>query len=138
MNGQLSIVYDPAYVGRETWQRQLLVLRTAVEHIGRKEVAFALDVSGSFLSDAMNERDRKRWAAEWTHIILAMLEGRRDDVSRNLRRQIGEGGVAASSLVVDEPVDLTPEEESAAYRRELLALGEQGKAAVDRIKRRKR
>lgn len=136
MSGQLSISYRPSYTGGEAWQRQLIVLRTAVEHLGRKEVAYELDVSGSFLSDAMNERDRKRWAAEWTHVVLAMLCARHDDVSRNLVRQICEALVGATSLLIDEPIDLTPEEEAAALRRELHAMGEAGKVALARVKKR--
>jgi hypothetical protein len=138
VSGQLSIVYDPTYVGREAWQRQLVVLRTAVEHLGRKEVAYSLDVAGTYLSDAMNERDRKRWAAEWTHVVLAMLHSRRDDTSRGLMRQLAELGVSATPLVVDDSVEMTPEEQIAALRRELLALGDAGKAAVERVKRRAR
>ncbi len=136
MTAQLSLGYSPSYAGGEAWQRQLGVLRTAVEHLGRKEVSFALDVSGSFLSDALNERDRKRWAAEWTHVIFAMLDARQDDASRGLLRELGETALAACGLVVEVPADLTPEEEAAALRRELMAMGDKGKAAVDRIKRR--
>lgn len=137
MSAQLSIAYKPSYAGGEAWQRQLLVLRTVVEHLGRKEVAFELDISGSQLSDSLNERDRKRWAAEWTHVVLAMLAMRRDETSRALLRQVAESGMAVTDLVVDEPVELTPEEEVLALRRELLAF-DGGKAAVERVKRRAR
>ena len=137
MSGQLSIAYKPSYTGSESWQRQLSVLRTVVEHLGRKEVAYELDVSGSQLSDSLNERDRKRWAAEWTHVVLAMLDAKHDPASRSLLRQVAETGLAATSLVVDEPIEMTPEEEVLALKRELLAL-EGGKAAIDRLRKRGR
>lgn len=138
MTAQLSIVYDPAYVGSESWKRVLEVLRTAVEHLGRKEAAYVLDVSGSQLSDSLNERDRKRWAGEWLCQTLAMLEGRHDETSRHLRRQLAEALLSPTTLVIDERADITPEEEAAMLRRELLALGDAGKAAVERIRRRKK
>lgn len=138
MSAQLSIGFKPSYAGGEAWQAQLIVLRTAVEHLGRKEVAFELDVNGSTLSDAMNERDRKRWAAEWTHVVKAMLAMRHDDISRDLLRKIVEADTANTPLTVDEQTVLTPEEMNLAYERELRALGDSGKAAIDRIKRRAR
>ena len=138
MSAQLSIAYDPGYVGAQSWERHLAVVRTVVEHLGRKEVAFVLDVSGSQLSDAMSERDRKRWAGEWTHKLFAMLEGRRDEVSHGLSRQLAESSFGACSWLVDEPVAMSLEEENAALRRELAGCGEAGRAAVERIKRRKK
>lgn len=136
--GQLSIAYKPSYAGGEAWQRQLVVLRAAVEHLGRKEVAFEIDVSGSALSDALNERDRKRWAAEWSHVIKAMLDQRADEVSQKLKLQLVEIDAVTASLVVSEPVDLTPEELAAGFERELKALGADGKAAIDRVRKRGR
>lgn len=134
---QLSIAYKPSYAGGEAWQRLLEVLRTATEHLGRKEVAYEIDVSGSALSDALNERDRKRWAAEWLMIMLAALSQRTDDVSRSLALQIVEQVAAVAGLVVCEAVALTPEEMVAAYERELKVL-DGGKAAIDRVRKRGR
>jgi hypothetical protein len=134
MSAQLSIGFKPSYAGGESWQAQLILLRTAVEHLGRKEVAFELDVNGSTLSDALNERDRKRWAAEWTHVLKAMLSIRRDDISRDLHRKLVEAD--AVGFVVEEQAALTPEEMNAAYERELRALGDGGKAAIERVRRR--
>ncbi len=130
---QLSLVYRPAHAGGEAWQRQLEVLRAIVEHLGRKEVAFELDVTGSALGDALHERDRKRWAAEWTHVVKAMLAHRYDDASRALLLQLCEADLEVTPLTVGEPRGLTPEELAIAYRRELAALGADGKAAIDRV-----
>lgn len=138
MSAQLSIAYDPAYVGSEAWKRVLEILRTAVEHLGRKEAAYVFDVSGSQLSDSLSERDRKRWAGEWICQAFAMLEQRNDPTSRNLRRELAEALLSPTALVVEERAEITPEEEAAMLRRELLALGDAGKAAVERVKRRKK
>ena len=116
MTSQLSLGYKPAYEGRQVHERRLSVLLTTVEHLGRKEVAFELDISGSQLSDALNERDRKRWATEWTDVIKAMLRKRSDELSTKLYRQLLELDAAHSDFVVDEPLDLTPEQREAVAK----------------------
>jgi len=113
VSAQLSLGYRPAYEGREVHERRLSVLHTTVEHLGRKEVAFELDISGSQLSDALNERDRKRWASEWTDVVKSMLRGRRDEVSQKLFRQLLELDAANSEFVVEEPLALTDEQKQA-------------------------
>lgn len=138
MTAQLSIVYKPSYEGGEAWQRELEVLRKAVEHLTRKEVAWELGVTDQALGDALFERDRKRWAARWTHIVKAMLYMRRDDVSRNLLRLLAEAEMICTPFIVDESVEMTPEEIAAYYERELRGMGDAGKAAIDRVKRRGR
>lgn len=138
MSAQLSIAYKPAYEAREIHERRLSVLRTTVEHLGRKEVAFELDISGSQLSDALNERDRKRWAAEWTDVVKQMLANRRaDDVARDLLHQLLDIDVLGTGFAVDPADVMTPEEEAAAYRAALLKT-DGGKAIVDRIRKRSR
>lgn len=132
MSAQLSLTYKPAHAGGEAWQRQLAILRTIVEHLGRKEVAFELDISGSGLSDALNERDRKRWAAEWTHVVKAMLSSKHDDVSSKLLRELATADIANTSFVLDESIDLTPEEIVAALKRD-----EDGRAALERVLRKR-
>jgi len=116
VTSQLSLGYKPAYEGRQVHERRLSVLLTTVEHLGRKEVAFELDISGSQLSDALNERDRKRWATEWTDVIKAMLRKRSDELSTKLYRQLLELDAAHSDFVVDEPLDLTPEQREAVAK----------------------
>jgi hypothetical protein len=138
VTAQLSLVYRPAVEGGDAYQRQLEVLRKAVEHLTRKEVAWELGVTDQALGDALFERDRKRWAAKWTHIVKAMLHVRRDDVSRNLLRLLVESDAICTPFVVDEVVDLSPEEINAAYERELRGMGDAGKAVIDRIRRKGR
>lgn len=138
MTAQLSIAYKPSYEGGEAWQRQLEVLRKAVEHLTRKEVAWELGVTDQALGDALFERDRKRWAAKWTHIVKAMLHMRRDEVSRNLLLLLAESEMICTPFVVDEPTVWTPEELNACYERELRGMGDAGKAVLDRVKKRGR
>jgi hypothetical protein len=133
MSAQLSLTYRPAHAGAESWQLQLEVLRAVVEHLGRKEVAFELDVTGSALGDALHERDRKRWAAEWSHVVKAMLAQRYDDVSRELLSQLCETDIALSTMELVERRTLTPEEMVKELRRELVAMGATGQAAIDRV-----
>lgn len=54
---QLSLAYRPAHAGAETWDVEREAIRAAVSYLGAKEVAYELDISGSALSDALNERD---------------------------------------------------------------------------------
>lgn len=138
MTPQLSLTYRPAHVGAEAWKQQLEMLRAAVSHLGHKDVAYELDVAGSLLSDALAERDRKRWAAEWTLVVLAMLESRRDEVADDLARRILETPTALSPFVLEERKELTAEELAIAYERELRSMGKAGESAIARATRRQR
>lgn len=134
MSLQLSLVYRPSDTGGEVWKRQLELIRTAVNYLGLKEVAFELDVSGSTLCDALNERDRKRWAAQWTHVVKAMLVAKHDDIASDLYRRIAEADVAASpTLYIDERSGMTDAEVIATYERQ-LAKSEDGKRAIARVR----
>lgn len=139
MSIQLGLAYPAAYVGREAWQRQLDAIRAAVRHLTAKEVAHELDVGPTNLSDALNERDRKVWHGHWTHVLKAMLAARHgDDVAADLLRQIVEADVCTTPFAVSDEVELTPEQEASALRRELLKFGDAGKTALDRVKKRGR
>lgn len=146
--GQLALVYDPNYVGRTAWDAQLEILRAAVAHLTPKEVTFALGIAKSTLSEAIRQpaledenggdrRDKekgdRRVAAEWVHIIKAMLARRFDDVSQDLLRQLCDADMAATPYEIGEPRGLTPEEERDGYRAELARMGEEGKAAIARV-----
>jgi len=115
---QLSLTYDASFVGHETWTKQLEVIRLAVAHLGLKEVCFELDVSGSAVSDAMNERDRKRWAAEWTHVVVCMLQKRGDATSIGFVRQLYGVALEPTTFVLDEAHELTDAEIVARLRRD--------------------
>jgi hypothetical protein len=125
-------------VGREAWLRQLDALRSAVKHLGPKEVAFELDVGGTQISDALNERDRKVWHAAWTHVVKAMLAAKHDETSQDMLRAIVDADVAATPFAIVDDAPMTPEEEVIALRRELLKFGAAGKTAAERAKRRAR
>ena len=130
--GQCSLVYAPSYSGREAWLAQLEVLRAAVIHLTPKEVIDQLDVSKSTLSQSLHEQADKRWAAEWTHVVKAMLAQRYDEVSIDLLRKLCDMDLTVTTYVVEEPCGMTPEQERDAYRAE-LARTEGGKAAIARV-----
>lgn len=139
MNPQVALSFPADYVGQETWNRQLESLRAAVTHLGLKEVAFVLDISGTHLSDSLNERERKNWHARWTHVVKAMLAAKHNDpTAADILRAITDADVANTPFALTEDVTLTPEEEAASLRRELLRFGDAGKAAVERVKKRGR
>lgn len=116
MKAQLSLVYNPSTAGREAWLAHLEVLRSAVSHLGLKEVSFAIDVSGSMLSDALNERDRKRWAGEWTLVIQAMLRNKYDPIAFDLLHKVASTGIGCTPFCVQEEDEITPEDEAVWQR----------------------
>lgn len=135
MNQQLALSYPASYVGREVWQRQLEAIRASVKHLGAKEVAYELDVAASHLSDSLNERDRKHWHAQWTHVLKAMLVAKNDDLSLELLQSIIEADVESTPFAITDDHELTPEEENAALRRELAKFGDRGKTSASRVPR---
>lgn len=135
MTAQLSLSYRPAFVGREAWLLQLEAIRAAVLHLGHKEVAYELDIAGSYLSDALNERDRKEWKGSWTLVLLAMLEQRRDNVSDALALRILAAAAELSPYTLAERVEMTAEEQLAELER--TPEGRAALAAVQRKGRRR-
>lgn len=133
--GQLALTYRPEYTGHEAWQLQLDILRAAVTHLTPKEVLFELGIAKSTLSEALGEKNDKRWAAEWTHVIKAMLSQRYDEVSIELLQKLCEADVIVTPLTVGEPRGMTAEEERDAYR-SILNQTPEGRAAVDHVQRR--
>lgn len=133
MSSQLNLPAPAAYAGGQAWNRQLEAIRAAVWHLGAKEVAYELDVSGTNLSDALHERERKHWHAKWTHVLKAMLAGKRgDEIASDLLRAIVEADVGAEFTIVNS-VELSAEEEVVLLRRELSKFGDAGQAAVNRL-----
>ena len=121
MSAQLSLTYSPAYLGGKIFEQRLDVLRSAVNHLGLKEVSFELDVSGSMLSDALNERDRKRWAAEWVDVLKAMLAKRgSDEIATDILRRLCDLDVAGTPFIVRDEDALTPEDEATWARVESI------------------
>ena len=69
---QLALSYDASHEGATLWQLELAWIRRAVDVIGHKEVAYALDVQPSNLTDALLERERKDVKAKWISTIVRM------------------------------------------------------------------
>ena len=115
MNAQLSLSYDPATEGREAWALELEALRSAVNYLTIKEVAFALDVNASTLCDALNERDRKRWAGGWTPVLRAMLRAKRsDEIAQRLLRSIAEAQLSGTEFELAGAAEISADEMQAA------------------------
>ena len=130
---QLAVAWPPTYVGDQTWEREIDALRAAVRHLTPKEVAYALDVSATQLSDALYERERKIWHPRWTHVVKAMLAAEHTEFALELWRSIVESGVDGSPWTLVENEKLTLEEEAALLRSELARFGEAGKAAAAKV-----
>ncbi len=69
---QIPIAFGASHDGATQWQTELAWIRRAVDVIGDKEVAYALDIGPSLLSDALVERERKYLKAKWVSIIVRM------------------------------------------------------------------
>lgn len=106
---QQALTFGPGYEGRQAWLAQLELLRAAVNHLVAKEVVDQLDTNRSTLSEALNEQRDRRWAAEWTHTVKAMLAARHDDpVAADLLRRICQADMAAAPAVTT--IEMTDEE----------------------------
>lgn len=115
---QLPFAYEPGDAGRRAWLSMLEVIRAAVNHLGPKHVEHELDISKSTLSEALNEQRDRRWAAEWTHVVIAMLDRQHTAASDDFVRRILEAQAALSTrfVVADRCDEPTPEEVAAAER----------------------
>jgi len=67
---QLGLRYDARYQSRELWDVLLSELRTIVDALGLKQVAYDLDVQPSVLAHALAERDRHYVRADWLPYLL--------------------------------------------------------------------
>lgn len=115
---QLPFAYKPGDAGREAWLTMLEVIRAAVAHLGPKEVEHELDVNKSTLSESLNEQRDRRWAAEWTHVVIAMLDRQHTKASDELIKRILDAQVALSTrfVIADASDEPTPQEIAAAER----------------------
>jgi uncharacterized protein (DUF2267 family) len=110
---QLSLSYDP----KEAWAALLSALDDAVTHLGLKEVTYKLDVAKSTLCDAMHDRNDRRWAQEWTLVVLEMLADRYSDTATQLAKAIlARQAEVTRRFIVVEDEEVSPEEIAAAQR----------------------
>lgn len=127
---QLSLGYSSDEQGRQVWRALVEWARRAVDAIGHKDVAFALDVKPSTLTDALAERKRedghvKGMRAEWMPIIAQMSgEGMRTEYVRLVCTPLG---FAPQRIRVMDPA-----EELRATREALARLAPGLLAAVDK------
>lgn len=110
---QLSMSYD----GKETWSQLLSALDNAVTHLGLKEVVYKLNVAKSTVCDALHDRNDRRWAQEWTLVVLEMLADLYTETGNQLARAILEAQAAATRrFYITDDDGPTPEEIAAAQR----------------------
>jgi hypothetical protein len=111
------------------WERLLSRLSSAVDFLGLKEVAFKLDVAASTLSGAKQDKNDRRWAQEWTLVVLEMLADRYDETANQIARAILEeqATVTRRFAVVLEDEEPTPEEIATAER--VIAVRKKRRAA---------
>lgn len=110
---QLGLSYTPPFDARLDWARVVDAVRAAVNRLGVKEVAHALDVAPSTLCEALADREekgRKRLALEWLCTILRMAA----DIDR---LAILEAIAIPVGYVPQRRRVMTPEEEVAHLRR---------------------
>lgn len=116
MSSQQALAFPAAYVGGEAWDAELEAIRSAVKHLGPKEVAWELNVSPQQLSDSLNERERKNWHGRWSQTVLAMLVQRRDETSAELLGAIARARLAVTRFTVSAPIDLSADDVAHGYR----------------------
>jgi hypothetical protein len=116
VKAQLDLDYSPRDKGHRSWERVLRVVRLAIDRLTLKEVAFLLDTSPSMLADALAERDRKRFAAEWLVILItASPEPVRGELVAELNR-------CGDYRPPQRAKQLTPEEELRITRKALARI----------------
>lgn len=103
---QLEIRYDGRSTVADLWDGIRRICREYVDVIGRKQVAFDLDVQGSQLSHALAENGRHYVRAEW---LVYLLCNAPDD---RLLEALAE--LRGCDVVARAP--MTPEEELAALK----------------------
>ncbi len=115
---QLPFAYKPGDAGRQAWLAMLEVLRAAVQYLGPKDVTDEIDVNKTTLSESLNEQRDRRWAGEWTHVVIAMLDRQHNAAADDLVKRILDAQAALSSrfTVVDAGDEPTTEEIAAAER----------------------
>ena len=116
-------LFDPCSVAESAWRDLKKMICEAVEEIGHKEVAYALDVSPSYLSHCLAERERHSIPLRWLPILLRMAKT--DGLLSYLAALRGREVVA--------PEVLTPEEELVRMKQALLKNF--GPAGADLIRR---
>jgi len=114
---QLALVYKPATTGEQLHHDELAIIADGVACVGIKALADELGVSRQMVSDAQAERDRKRWASEWTCVLIVMLMRRADTTAVEIvRRLIEHRTMGTPFLVIDEADAVTDAELAAAER----------------------
>jgi hypothetical protein len=115
---QMAMSYDD----RTPWQTLLGALDDAVTHLGLKEVTFKLNVAKSTLCDALHDRNDRRWAQEWTLVVLEMLSDRYSETANQFAKTILDAQAAVTRRYEVVSIDEGPTDEEIAAAERLLAI----------------
>jgi hypothetical protein len=127
-NVQLDLEYGSDHRADEARVRLLAALRQAIEFVGLKEMSYRLDVSPTYLSDALHERDRKSVRLAWLpSILIAVPEAARAELLAEIAGVVG--------YTVQRAKVLTDAEWRARMESELKASGVVGEELLKRVMR---
>lgn len=101
---QLSLSCD----GPTPWEVLLNAIEDAVNHLGQKEVVFKLNTNKSTLSDALKDRNDRRWAQEWTLVVLEMLVNQYTETANQFAKAILDAQAAVTRRFEVVSVDEGP------------------------------
>lgn len=77
-NVQLDMRFDGSSRPESAWGLLLGLIRAVVDEAGLKQVAYDLDVSPSYLSHCLNERERNNVPAKWLPYFV--MRAKTDDI----------------------------------------------------------
>jgi hypothetical protein len=123
---QMSLNIDE----KSPFEQLLLVLDNTVSYLGLKEVAFKLDVAKSTLCDAMKDRNDRRWAQEWTLVVLEMLSDQYTDTANQFSKDILDAQARITRRFEVVLSDDEPTAEEVAAAKKLIARAERRKKAA--------
>jgi hypothetical protein len=121
---QMALSYDD----RSPWQVLLAALDDAVTHLGLKEVTFKLNVAKSTLCDALHDRNERRWAQEWTLVVLEMLSDRYSDTGNQFAKTILDAQAAVTRRFEVVSIDDGPTDEEIEAAERLLSRARKRRA----------
>jgi hypothetical protein len=122
MTEQVRLAFPSSYLAEERWPELLEIVKQEADRIGRKQVAYDLDVSRTVLDNTLADRDRCHLKAR--HLVYFALQSPR----------IAEWFARLSGGTFEPNPVMTPEEELAALKKVLRDQGEVGRHLLGLVK----
>lgn len=110
------------------WERLRFVIDNAVHHLGLKEVVFKLNVAKSTVSDALGDKNDRRWAQEWTLVVLEMLVNQYTETSNQYAKAILDAQAALTRRFEVVALDEGPTDAEIEAAERVLAAAKKRKA----------